>query len=242
MQPASSNLPQYSPVGFMEEVSVRTLRFVVSILLVGLPGTAIAQAKPTVAVLPFEFASITIGVDAAALRGPITDVVLTEFAKNQNLVLVERAAVEDLLTKQKLLVSGRVSDADAVRAGQLLGAQYVVIGSILMIGKESQVSLRVVDVETSTYPSNPAGKRGNSDELLTVIEQLVQEFSANLKLPVRAVADANAMIPVAASLAYSRGLDFEKRGKKLEAKAMYQKALELAPAHADAKAALDRVR
>lgn len=221
---------------------MRTLRIFALILLAGLPVAAVAQPRPTVAVLPFEFASTTAGVDVAAMRGPITDVVVTEFAKNQHLALIERAAVEDLLTRQKLLVSGRVSDEDAVRAGKLLGAQYVVVGSIIVIGKESQVSVRVVDVETSTYPTRPAGRRGKSDELLTVIEQLVHEFTADLKLPVRTAASVETTIPVAATLAYSRGLDYEKRGKKQEARAMYQKALELAPTHAEAKAALDRVR
>lgn len=220
---------------------MRTLRFLASLFLIVFPATAAAQAKPVVAVLPFGFASTSSGVDTEALGSALTDIVMAEFGKAANIALVERTLVEDILKKQKLLLSGRVSDEEAVRAGRLLQAQYVVAGSVLMIGKESQLSVRIVDVETSGHARN-AGRRGKTDELLSVAEGLLREFTTDLNLPVRALAQAQVEIPAAATLAYSRGLDYEKRGRKQQAAAMYQKALELAPGHADAKAALDRVR
>jgi hypothetical protein len=48
-------------------------------------------------------------------------------------------------------------------------------------------------------------------------------------------------IPVAASLAYSRGLDYERRGQRGRAAEMYRHALEVFPQHPNAQAALDRV-
>lgn len=220
---------------------MRTLRILASTLLALAPAVAAAQAKPVVAVLPFGFASTSAGVDVTALGSALTDIVTAEFSKAPNIRLVDRVLVEEILNKQKLLLSGRVSDEDAVRAGRLLQAQYVVAGSVLMMGKESHMSVRIVDVETSAHARN-SGRRGKTDELLALAEGLLREFTTDLKLPVRAVAEAEAAVPVAATLAYSRGLDYEKRGKKQQAATMYQKALELAPGHADAKTALDRVR
>lgn len=220
---------------------MRTLRigllglFALSII----PRVAHAQDdKPTVAVL--HFSSFALARDVADLGGALLDMVTTELAKKPSIRVIDRAQVEDLLTKQKLLVSGRVADAEAMRAGKLLGAQYIVSGGIVMDKTDARLDIRLVDVETGLTVRS-FKEKGKQDDLLTLVEKLADNFTNDLKLPSRAALVA-AEAPVSAVLAYSRGLDFEKRGKKDQAVAMYEQTLQLSPGYDDAQKALARVK
>ncbi|HUP88775.1 MAG TPA: CsgG/HfaB family protein, partial [Longimicrobiales bacterium] len=164
----------------------------------------------------------------------------TELSKKQSIRVIDRAQVQDLLMKQKLLVSGRVSDDDAMRAGKLLGAQYIVTGAATFVGPTVRMDLRMTDVETAVI-GRTFKQTGKQDDLLTIVDQLAADFTRDLKLPTRASLAA-AEVSVPAVLAYSRGLDFEKRGKRAQAVQMYTKTLELSPSYEDAQKALARVK
>src|SRR5687767_10308099 len=151
---------------------MRTLRALVSAAVVLIPAMVAAQSKPTVAVMPFSYVSLVRGGDTGALGEAVADMVSTELGGKQQIRLVERQAVKDLLDKQKLLVSGRVSDEDALRAGKLLNADYVIFGSVTVVRDEVRLDMRIVDVETGTYPKAPFKERGKQDDLLTLVEKL----------------------------------------------------------------------
>jgi TolB-like protein len=222
---------------------LRTLFRLACVLLALVPAAAPAQAhRPTVAVLPFNIVSLNKNVDAQALGEALAGMIMTELGEKQTVQVVDRQLVQELLTKQKLLVSGRVSEQDALRAGKLLGAQYIVTGSAVMDAKTARLDIRMIDSETGAPAKPPFKKTGDQDDLLSIVQDLANDFTQDLKLPDRAAVIAQAQIPVAASLAFSRGLDYEKRGRKEQARQWYQKTLEIAPNHAQAKAALERVR
>lgn len=207
--------------------------------LMTVPRVVYAQDdKPTVAVL--HFSSFALARDAKDLGPALLDMVTTELSKKDAIRVIDRAQVEDLLTKQKLLVSGRVADAEAMRAGKLLGAQYIVSGGVVMDKTDARLDIRLVDVETG-LTIRSFKERGKQDDLLTLVEQLADNFTTDLKLPSKA-AVAAAEVPVTAVLAYSRGLDFEKRGKKAQAAQMFEKTLKLSPSYEDAQKALARVK
>ena len=204
-----------------------------------IPQNTYAQGdKPTVAVL--HFSSFALSRDVKDLGGALLDMVTTELAKKNSIRVIDRAQVEDLLTKQKLLVSGRVADAEAMRAGKLLGAQYIVSGGVVMDKADARLDIRLVDVETGLTVRS-FKEKGKQDDLLTLVERLADNFTNDLKLPSKA-ALAQAEVPVTAILAYSRGLDFEKRGKRTQAAQMYQKTLQLSPGYDEAQKALARVK
>lgn len=220
---------------------MRTLRNGLFGLLVLMAGPRIVYAqddKPTVAVL--HFSAFSIARDVKDLGGALLDMVTTELAKKPSIRVLDRAQVEDLLTKQKLLVSGRVADDDAIRAGKLLGAQYIVTGGVTMDKTDARFDIRMVDVETG-LTLRSFKERGKQDDLLSLVDQLAENFTKDLKLPSRASLAA-AEAPVSAVLAYSRGLDFEKRGKKSQAAQMFEKTLQIFPNYDDAQKALARVK
>jgi TolB-like protein len=224
-------------------VPVRKLRIVLAMALVLAPATGTAQnsraLKPTVAVMPVTFFSLVRSVDAASGRDAVTMMLNTEFGELSNLQIVERQRVDDLVVRELVRGSGRLTDQDAKRFGELLGAQYMVMSSMTIEPGTARFDIRLINVETGE-PVKPALKKsGNPDRLSTLVESTVQEFMKGVALS--ATPNAVVVIPAAASLAYSRGLDYEKRGKKDQAAKMFQKALELFPEHPYAKEALDRV-
>ena len=221
---------------------MRTLRLALFglVALTAVPANSYAQDDlPTVAVLHFSSFSLTRG-DTKDLGAALLDMVTTELGKKPIIRIVDRAQVEDLLTKQKLLVSGRIDDKEAMRVGQLLGAQYIVMGGVVMDRTDARLDIRLVDVETG-LTVRTFKERGKQDDLLDLVEVLADNFTKDLKLPSKA-SIAEAKVPVAAVLTFSRGLDFEKRGKHGQAAKMYNKTLELSPNHAEAQKALDRVK
>jgi len=207
--------------------------------LMAVPRVVSAQDdKPTVAVL--HFSSFSLARDVKDLGGALLDMVTTELSKKPMIRVIDRAQVEDLLTKQKLLVSGRVNDEEAMRAGKLLGAQYIVSGGVVMDKTDARLDIRLVDVETGLTVRS-FKERGKQDDLLNLVEQLADNFTKDLKLPSKASLAA-AEVPVSAVLAYSRGLDFEKRGKRAQAAQMFEQTLQLSPSYEDAQKALARVK
>lgn len=224
---------------------MRTLRAITLLALLSAPVLSAAQQAPlksTVAVMPLTCVVLNGKMDNKSCVDVVTSMIITEFSAKPTIQMVERQLVEDLITKQKLMVSGRMSEADARRAGELLGAQYILLGSVLIQPNEARFDLRIVDVETGTYPHDAFKKSRKPDDLIGLVVDMATDFTKDLKLPDKAAIAAAAIVPVPAALSYSRGLDYEKRGRKDLAARMYQRALELFPNHTQAKAALDRVR
>jgi hypothetical protein len=122
--------------------------------------------------------------------------------------------------------------------GQLLGAQFLVLGSMTMDPTAARMDLRLTNTETGSI-SNTFKEKGKPDELLALVDSAASKFGSNLKVAPRVV---QVVVPIPSIFAYTRGLDYEKRGEKDKAAAMYETALKLFPENAAAKAALDRVQ
>ena len=102
--------------------------------------------------------------------------------------IVARSKMKEILEEQKFQANERCSAAEcAVEAGQLLGAQYMVYGSIGKIGELFSVNTFLVDVESGvTMRSATTDLRGGKEEALTILmarnayELLSLEPPANL--------------------------------------------------------------
>jgi len=68
----------------------------------------------------------------------LTEMVITELMKTNRFIVVERGALNEVLSEQDLGASGRVRQETAARIGEVLGAQVLVKGAITeFIEKES---------------------------------------------------------------------------------------------------------
>lgn len=210
-----------------------------TVLLLLLPATVAAQETgvPTVAVIGFNAVSIT-GEDAEPAGRALADMITTELADRPEVNVVDRQQIQQLIETRQLALSGRMDQDRALELGALLGAQYIVVGTLWLEPGRARVDLRLLDVATGAVERS-SRQQGPRDEMLDLVAKLADDFTDGLEVPAR-VAQA-AEPPVDAILAYSRGLDYERQGRLDRAADMYRRALELFPQHKAAAAALDRV-
>lgn len=219
---------------------MRMLRL--ALLFIAMPAAVRAQtpARATLAVMPFSAATVVPGEDASAMSSTLAGMIATELSNRPTVQLVERQKVDDLITSRQLALSGRLTDDAAVQVGELLGAQYVVTGGVTFDRNSARLDLRLIDVETGAVP-RAFKDRVSRDNFLDMVERLAAEFTTDLKLNAPVVARA-VEVPIGAQLAFSRGLDYERRGIKDKAAAMFARALEIHPDHSGAQTALARVK
>jgi len=148
----------------------------VSTLLFGLllPGLALADDPPAVAILDLSNDTGDASFDSA---GPgVAAILLTKFTKTSALRVVERSALQAITDEIDLGATGLVDPSTAAKAGKLVGADYVVAGSLFTVKLPSiAVSVRIVDVETGEVVAaeevvGEVGERG--EEFFVLVDEL----------------------------------------------------------------------
>jgi len=71
------------------------------------------------------------------------------FAKGGLVKPVERQELEKVMKELKLSMSGLTDEDYALQAGKLLGAKYLLFGSLSKIGEQIKISCRLIETETS---------------------------------------------------------------------------------------------
>lgn len=195
---------------------------------------------PTVAVLDFTGFMLGEAGNSVNLGKAVSAMLVTEFSGRADIRVIERAQLQELLTEQRLALSGRVEESSAVEVGKLLGAQYVFHGQVASIADNLRIDIRAVDVETSEVVS-VLKKMDKTAELLGVIVWVADEFGGQLDLTTPSDRPAVEPIPIRATIEFSRAVDFEDKGDIEQAIEHYRAALGLYPNHRDAQRALQRL-
>ncbi|HUF13349.1 MAG TPA: CsgG/HfaB family protein [Longimicrobiales bacterium] len=203
-------------------------------------ASAAGQQVPTVGVMDLNAFSVTLE-DAGALGRGLAAMITTELAQRAEVRIVDRQQLEEVLRRHQVSVGATgVGDDAAMQIGRLLGANYMVTGNAALDPRQARLDLRMIEVETGAIVKS-VKETGARDDLLELAERIAALLVTDLRLPDRPSVVAQ-RIPVSASLAYSRGLDYELRGRADRAAEMYRRTLEVFPQHPHAQAALDRVQ
>lgn len=216
--------------------------FAVAGLLV--PSTLTAQdSRPGLAVLPFENGG-SYGQekeDFDALEIGIQQMLLTEFAVNSDLRVVERGRLKALMQEQDLGTSGRVDQGTAARIGKLVGARYMVLGGFVDFYGDLRIDARVVNVETGEIVKSER-VRHKREELYDSVVDLALKIAQGLDLPPlsRQVMREreNREVPAQAVRFYVKGLLYQDRGDQERAAELFQQAITEFPDYTEAKEAL----
>ncbi|MEO8604706.1 MAG: CsgG/HfaB family protein [bacterium] len=91
-------------------------------------AAAWAEQKATIAVLPFDISSGAAAADDETML--FTDALVRALVNARKFVVVDRARLQRLRKEQRFTASGLVEPSSRVRAGALLGAQYLVLGTV----------------------------------------------------------------------------------------------------------------
>ena len=99
--------------------------------------------KPTVAILDFEGKGISVQEVQT-----LTERMRTEIGNTNAVRLIERKAIESIMSEQGLAQSGCVSDECAAEVGELLGVQFMINGILGKMGDSYTIDAKMFSVET----------------------------------------------------------------------------------------------
>jgi adenylate cyclase len=202
--------------------------------LAGLLGVERADARPAVAVLPFDNMSGDAG--QTYFVDGLTEDIITELARNSELQVIARNSTFAL----------RGQATDTRELGKRLGAGYIVEGSARRAGDQLRVVAQLIDTRSGAHLWSRSYDR-RVDDVFAVQTDLTAEIVAHLVSYVRqSEVDDSARRPTENLQAYDLVLQARNRyrhgssdGKDLLAsRALLQRALELDPGYAIARAHL----
>ena len=107
-----------------------------AIAAVAAPSHAQAPAKAVVAVLEFDNAAMVKRDEFAAMTVGVQVMLANALATNGQVQVVERQKIQEILAEQNLGTAGRLDPATAAKVGKILGAQYVLLGAIVVDGRQ----------------------------------------------------------------------------------------------------------
>ena len=110
------------------------------LIIVDLPMT-VAQTPKRIALLPFKINSEK---DLSFLRDGIFDMLSTRLAKEGRVDVIERAEAEAAL--QSAAGSGSINEAGARDIGTRLNADFVLFGSLTVLGDNVSIDAKMVDI------------------------------------------------------------------------------------------------
>ena len=187
------------------------------ILLVTLLTLVIAQdSRPSVAVLDFDAKGIPT-YEAETL----TERLRSEIANTNAVRLTDRKLLEKILQEQGLQQSGCTTDECAAEVGQLLGAQFIISGSIGKLGNSFTIDAKMVSVTTGAAErAKTATHKGEIVGLIVEMEILAWEI-VGLKAPQSLLLKREGGEPDTGNKVTLAVLDFEPRGiSSLEAQTL----------------------
>ena len=138
-----------------------------------IPTNTIIDIK-TIAVIEFSAKGVS-SFEASALTDEL-EVQIVSLSKS--ITVIERGKMEEIVKEQGFQQSGCVTSECAVQVGELLGADNVVIGSIIKLGSTYSVTAKIVSIETGSIINTATIKhKGAIDYLLT---NSMKEIAINL--------------------------------------------------------------
>lgn len=110
------------------------------------------------------------------LAKTLPEMILSKVVGIPDLKIVERVQLREVLEEQKLGSSELSDQKSRLKLGRISGARFMVFGNFMAVGPMVQVSVRVVDVETSlmTFVDN---KNGPLNDLSSLADSLATNVS-----------------------------------------------------------------
>ncbi len=208
-----------------------------------------SDTRPGIAVLDFDIGA-TIGQDPddyQALRRGLASMTINELTANPGIRVVERAQLQQILQEQNLGREGRVDPSTVVQIGRLVGARYMVTGTLYDVRGDVRVDARLFDVETSQILRTMRAQ-GRMDNIFNIVEQLGRDLMSGANLPAleRRAADEhrqqNPAPPTQAVMAYSRAVLYADRGDTNRAVEQYRRAIQAFPQYTQARTDCNRLQ
>lgn len=130
-----------------------------------------------IAIFPLE--DLAPSEDTKGLGEEIAATLTDSLARSVNVRIVERKRLQPIMEELKLSASGLVDEQTAIKAGRLLGANALVLGSFLKFRDSIKINVRVVKTETGEILSTDKAA-GKFSALFDLEEKLAASIAPRL--------------------------------------------------------------
>ena len=130
-----------------------------------------ANAQITLAIGDFENNSGLFYLDT--WKKSIPDYLKSALSKSTQLIMVERNRLEEVLAEQALSMTGLVDSTTAQKVGELLGAAFVISGTISQSGDWVRIDATIIKTETGQLRSEKVQAKGDGylSEMISLLAQ-----------------------------------------------------------------------
>ena len=203
--------------------------FLQALLLLTSPLAATPGSHPgahagarVLAVLNFD--NNTGSADYDPMGRGIAAMLISDLAASPELQLVERERMQDVLKEQKMQQEAMFDSSTAVKAGRLLGAEFIATGSLAAAAQELRIDVRLIRVATGEIVKT-ARATGPEDKLFHLEAQLAERVLKDLDIALspesaelmRKRQEANRELGVSAFRDFSSGLFAMDNGDYIKA-------------------------
>jgi TolB-like protein len=204
-------------------------------------------APKAVAVLDFDNNSGDTRYDP--LGKGIAAMMISDLSGVSALKLVERQKLQDLIRETELQQSKYFDPATAQKLGRLIGAEYMVVGSIVALQPEIRIDTRVVNVSTAEIVKTSQVK-GKENKFFDLQQKLASQLIDGLEIALSpedrelllARQEANRIEALQTTLAYSEALALWDREDYLGASARMYYVMQHAPGSAVVRLTYDEMK
>lgn len=187
-----------------------------------------ASKLRTLAILYFENNSVADREAMDGLSKGISAMLVTDLMRSTGLRIVERERIQFLLDELKMQKSEYYDQSAGVKVGKLLGVHNLLLGSFSKIDdKKIRIDARLVKTETGEIIKSDKIE-GNAEALAKLQNELAAKVASWMGVELAASPRKDEQ-PIAAVLAYTRGLNLEDEMQLSAAYEAYKEALAVDP-------------
>jgi len=219
-------------------------------LLLALPILAAwdyQEEKTAVAILRFD--NNTGEEQYENLGRALSSMLISDLSAVEEIQLVERERLEELLNELKFQYSGYVDPSTAQTLGMIVGAEYIVTGAFVTVDPEMRLDTRIVRVETSEIVKT-AEVTGQKNSFFDLEQRLADQLVEGMELVLteeqrgrmRAQQEANRIDDLETALAFSQALCLLDYGAYVDAFEQIQRVQQAAPGSQIVRVTLDHLK
>lgn len=147
----------------------------------------------------------------------LADMLITELATTDEVMVVERARLQVLLDEIKLGSGGYVDPRTAQTLGRGLGATHVLVGSFAVRGGALRIDARAIEVATGIV-GVAAASAGPAEDAFAIVDSLAEKLRAGFSLAHRRRPSRPQRVSAGEIRTYGQGLDALNDGDVVQAR------------------------
>lgn len=130
--------------------------------------------KLKIAVLPFQFKAMAGWQDTVVGQAGniVCDMLTTSMVQTNCFMVVERQQLEKVMTEQDFEMGEAIEQSTAVKVGELIGVDAIIVGVLTQLGSQTEIDGRLVNIQSGQIISAANVNYSSQEQLRTAVNSL----------------------------------------------------------------------